>query len=78
MAGLVDAFNAGDIVRAKELHYKMSALIDMLFIEVNPIPVKAALALMGKIAYEYRLPLCKMAEANFEKLKKTMVNYGLI
>jgi 4-hydroxy-tetrahydrodipicolinate synthase len=56
----------------------MSALIDMLFIEVNPIPVKAALALMGKIAYEYRLPLCKMAEANFEKLKKTMVNYGLI
>jgi 4-hydroxy-tetrahydrodipicolinate synthase len=78
MAGLVDAFNAGDMVRAKELHYKMSALIDMLFIEVNPIPVKAALALMGKIEYEYRLPLCKMAEANFEKLKKTMIDYGLI
>jgi hypothetical protein len=33
---------------------------------------------MGKIEYEYRLPLCKMAEANFEKLKKVMVNYGLI
>ncbi|PKN38308.1 MAG: 4-hydroxy-tetrahydrodipicolinate synthase [Deltaproteobacteria bacterium HGW-Deltaproteobacteria-2] len=78
MAGLVDAFNAGDMARAKELHYKMSALIDMLFIEVNPIPVKAALALMGKIEYEYRLPLCKMAEANFEKLKKVMINYGLI
>jgi 4-hydroxy-tetrahydrodipicolinate synthase len=78
MAGLVDAFAAGDIVRAKALHHKMSELIETLFIEVNPIPVKAALALMGKIEYEYRLPLCKMAEANFEKLKKVMVNYGLI
>ena len=78
MAGLVDAFAAGDMIRAKALHHKMSPLIDALFIEVNPIPVKAALALMGKIEYEYRLPLCKMAEANFEKLKKVMVNYGLI
>ncbi len=78
MAGLVDAFAAGDMVRAKTLHHKMSALIDALFIEVNPVPVKAALALMGKIEYEYRLPLCKMTEANFEKLRKIMVNYGLI
>src|SRR5271157_6031759 len=78
MAGLVDAFAAGDMIRAKALHHKMSALIDALFIEVNPIPVKAALALMGKIKYEYRLPLCKMAEANFEKLKNVMINYGLI
>jgi 4-hydroxy-tetrahydrodipicolinate synthase len=78
MAGLVDAFAAGDMDRAKALHHKMSALIDALFIEVNPIPVKAALALMGKIEYEYRLPLCKMAEANYEKLKKVMANYGLI
>lgn len=78
MAGLVDAFAAGDMVRAKALHHKMSELIDALFIEVNPIPVKAALVLMGKIKYEYRLPLCKMAEANFEKLKKVMVNYALI
>jgi 4-hydroxy-tetrahydrodipicolinate synthase len=78
MAGLVDAFAAGDMVRAKALHHKMSELIDALFIEVNPIPVKAALALMGKIKYEYRLPLCKMAEANLEKLKKVMVDYALI
>jgi 4-hydroxy-tetrahydrodipicolinate synthase len=56
----------------------MGALMEALFIEVNPIPVKAALALMGKIKYEYRLPLCKMAESNFEKLKKVMVNYALI
>jgi len=78
MAGLVDAFAEGDIAKAKALHHKMSALIDALFIEVNPIPVKAALALMGKIEYEYRLPLCKMAEANFKKLKNVMINYGLI
>lgn len=78
MAGLVDAFAAGDIARAKALHHKMSELIDALFIEVNPLPVKAALALMGKIKYEYRLPLCKMSEVNFEKLKKVMVDYGLI
>jgi 4-hydroxy-tetrahydrodipicolinate synthase len=78
MAALVDAFTAGEIARAKALHHKMGALMEALFIEVNPIPVKAALALMGKIKYEYRLPLCKMAEANFEKLKKVMVNYNLI
>ena len=78
MAGLVDSFTAGDMVRAKALHHKMSALINVLFIEVNPIPVKAALALMGKIKCEYRLPLCKMADANLEKLKKVMIDYGLI
>jgi len=78
MAGLVDAFTSGDMTKAKALHHKMAALIEALFIEVNPVPVKAALALMGKIMYEYRLPLCKMAEANFEKLKKVMVSYALI
>lgn len=78
MAGLVDACFAGDMVKARELHYKMSPLIDAMFIEVNPIPVKAALSLMGKIEYEYRLPLCKMSDANYGKLKKVMTDYGLI
>jgi 4-hydroxy-tetrahydrodipicolinate synthase len=78
MAALVDAFAAGDLARAKALHHKMSPLIEALFIEVNPTPVKAALFLMGKIQYEYRLPLCRMSEANLEKLRKVMVNYGLI
>jgi 4-hydroxy-tetrahydrodipicolinate synthase len=78
VAGMIDAFNTGDMAKAKSLHYKMSSLMDVLFIEVNPIPVKAALSMMGKIQYEYRLPLCKMADANFEKLRKVMVNCGLI
>jgi len=78
MAALVDAVEAGQLGRARVLHQKMSPLFDVLFIEVNPTPVKAALALMGKIEYEYRLPLCKMAPANYDKLKKVMENYGLI
>ncbi len=78
MAGLVDAFAAKDFAGAKALHHKMSPLIESLFVEVNPTPVKAALALMGKIQYEYRLPLCKMSDANLEKLRKALVNYGLI
>jgi 4-hydroxy-tetrahydrodipicolinate synthase len=56
----------------------MSPLIDALFVETNPIPVKAALAIMGKIDYELRLPLCRMGEANEAILKKAMRQYGLI
>lgn len=78
MAALVDEVEAGNMAKARALHQKMSPLFDVLFIEVNPTPVKAALALMGKIEYEYRLPLCKMAQANFEKLEKVMRNYGLM
>ncbi|MFA5182719.1 MAG: 4-hydroxy-tetrahydrodipicolinate synthase [Syntrophales bacterium] len=78
MSALVDAFEAGDLKKAKELHFKMVPLIDSLFIETNPVPVKAALAMMGKIDYEVRLPLEKMSEGNYEKLKKVMMTYGLI
>jgi len=78
MAGLVDAFAAGDLKKAQALHFKMSGLIDALFIETNPTPVKAALSLMKKISYEVRLPLYKLSDANYEKLKKVMIGYGLI
>lgn len=78
MAGLVDAFAAGDMEKAKALHFKMAGLIDSLFIETNPVPVKAALSLMKKISYEVRLPLSKLSDANYEKLKKVMIGYGLI
>jgi len=49
-----------------------------MFIETNPIPVKTSLALMGKIAEEFRLPLCAMADGNKEKLRKALKDYGLI
>jgi 4-hydroxy-tetrahydrodipicolinate synthase len=78
MAAMVDAFAAGDLQKARTLHYRMSPLIDALFIETNPIPAKAALAMMGKIDYELRLPLCRMSPKNEETLKKAMQAYGLL
>src|SRR5512136_3244584 len=78
MAAMIDAFAAGDITRARQLHHKMVPLIDMLFIETNPVPVKAALSMMGKISYDVRLPMYKMSDANYEKLKAVMKNYGLL
>ncbi len=78
MAALVDAAEAGQMAKARQLHKKLSPLFDVLFVEVNPTPVKAALAMMGKIEYEYRLPLCKMAQGNYEKLRKVMTSYGLV
>lgn len=78
MAGMVDAFIAGDLAKARALHYRMSPLIDALFIETNPIPVKTALGMMGKIDPELRLPLCRMAEKNEAQLKNAMQQYGLI
>ena len=78
MAEMVDSFTAGDLSKARMLHHKMSPLIDALFLETNPLPVKAALAMMGKITYELRLPLCRMGEKNEAILKKEMQRYGLI
>lgn len=78
MAGMIDAFASGDLEKARRLHARMTPLIDALFIETNPVPVKAALAMMGKISYELRLPLCRMAEKNEAALLKVMQNYGLL
>ncbi|SEM15061.1 dihydrodipicolinate synthase [Syntrophus gentianae] len=78
MAGLVDAFEAGNLQKARELHDKMVPLIDALFIETNPTPVKAALAMMGKMSADVRLPLYQMSEANLGKLRQVMQDYGLI
>ena len=78
MAAMIDAFEAGDIKKAKKLHHKLVPLVDSLFIETNPVPVKAALSMMGKISYDVRLPMYKMSDSNYEKLKAVMKNYGLI
>jgi len=78
MADMIDAFEEGNISKARELHYRMTPLVDALFIETNPIPVKTALAMMGMIEEEMRLPLCGMSPGNREKLRQAMVNYGLL
>jgi 4-hydroxy-tetrahydrodipicolinate synthase len=64
--------------KARALHYKLEPLNYAMFIETNPIPVKTAVAMMGKIREEFRLPLCEMSDANREKLKKTIRDFGLI
>jgi 4-hydroxy-tetrahydrodipicolinate synthase len=72
------ALNEGDYDKAKKLHFKLEPLNKSMFIETNPIPVKTALSLMGKIKEEMRLPLCTMSEENKAKLKNILKNYGLL
>jgi 4-hydroxy-tetrahydrodipicolinate synthase len=64
--------------KARALHYKLEPLNASMFIETNPIPVKTALAMMGKIQEEFRMPLCEMAPANKEKLKKVLMDLKLL
>lgn len=78
MAAMVVAYLAGHLEEAKRLHYKLYPLFTALFLETNPIPVKAALAAMGKIDGELRLPLSPMSAEPREKLLRAMKDYGLI
>ncbi len=78
LSAMCKAANDGNIEEARRLHYKLEPLNKSMFIETNPISVKTALSLMGKIEEEMRLPLCSMAAANKEKLKNALINYGLI
>ncbi|OGC00667.1 MAG: 4-hydroxy-tetrahydrodipicolinate synthase [candidate division NC10 bacterium RIFCSPLOWO2_12_FULL_66_18] len=78
VADMTHAFLNGDWKRARELHLKLFPLSQAMFIETNPIPVKTALAMMGKIREEFRLPLCPMTEANRKKLETALRAYGLL
>lgn len=78
MAELFNAWERGDIAKARELHYKLEPINKVMFIETNPIPVKTALSMIGKIAEEFRLPLCEMSQSNKEKLAEVLRNAGLI
>lgn len=78
MAGLYDAFAAGEHARARELHYRLFPLMEAMFIETNPGPAKAALAMMGRMKDELRLPLAPMADKNREALRKVLTAYGLV
>lgn len=63
---------AGNFTEALKLHRRFYPLFRDLFIESNPIPVKAAMAMKGMLAEEYRLPLCQMTDANRQKLEATL------
>lgn len=78
VSDMVEKALSGDFAGALAIHRRLYPLYRDLFIESNPIPVKAALADMGLIAEEYRLPLCEMAAANREKLRATMRRCGVI
>ncbi len=78
VAHLVRAFAGGKPAVALKLHEKFYALFRDLFIETNPVPVKAALALLGQIQEEYRLPLVPMGAKNRETLRATLKTCGVL
>ncbi len=77
-AEMAHAALEGDWKRARELHLKYFPLCKAMFIETNPIPVKEAMAMMGMITPEFRLPLCRMAQANRERLKAVLTQFNLL
>ena len=77
-ADLVKAWEEGRVEEAQALFFKLLPLCQAMFYETNPIPVKTSLALMGKTTDEFRLPMCNMAPANLDRLKKALRDYGLI
>jgi 4-hydroxy-tetrahydrodipicolinate synthase len=78
VAQMVKSFAASNVSAALKIHDQYYPLFKDLFIETNPVPVKAALAILGKIDEEYRLPLVPMSEKNREVLRATMKKCGII
>jgi 4-hydroxy-tetrahydrodipicolinate synthase len=72
MAHMVSAALKGDYERARALHFKLTPLFSALFLETNPIPVKAALAMMGKMSEEVRLPLTPLADEYRPQLREAL------
>ncbi len=77
-AQLTQACLAGNWDDGRKIQFQLIPLIRSLFIETNPIPVKTALALMGKCTGELRLPMTPMAEGNMKKLKIALEDFGLL
>ena len=78
MAQLVKASLAGDFAAARQIHARYLPLMNVNFVETNPIPVKAAMALMGLLEPVWRLPLCAPAAANLTKIEKVLESVGLL
>jgi 4-hydroxy-tetrahydrodipicolinate synthase len=78
VSSMCKALLEGNVDQARDLHFKLEPLNKGMFIETNPISVKTALSMMGKIQEEMRLPLCQMSSENKVKLKNVLKNYGVI
>ena len=74
---IVEKYLSGDVEESRKLQLSLNELVNSLFIEVNPIPVKAAMNLMGMEVGELRLPLTDISEQNLEVLKNNMVKAGI-
>lgn len=79
MLALIKAFNAGDLAGAQKWHHKLFTLCrDLLGLSTNPIPIKAAMKLLGRDTGELRLPMTPLAAADEQKLRSTLTAYGLL
>jgi len=77
-AEMVHAALDGDWKRARELHYKLFPLARAAFLETNPIPIKEAMAMASMIEPEFRLPMCRMGDANRERFRAILKSYALV
>jgi 4-hydroxy-tetrahydrodipicolinate synthase len=75
---MVHAALDGDWKRARDLHYKLFPLARAAFLETNPIPIKEMMAMAGMLEPEFRLPMCRMSDANRQKLRTILTTYGLL
>ncbi len=78
MVEMVEAAESGDYSRARTLHKKLLPLMQVNFVESNPIPVKAALAMMGLIEERYRLPLVPLSDSSRARLAAVLASFELI
>jgi len=78
VAELTHAALDGDWKRAREVHWRLFPICRAMFIETNPIPVKEAMAMLGMIRAEWRLPMCPMSDPNRERLRKVLVQAGVL
>src|SRR5256884_5446275 len=77
-AEMVHAALEGDWKRARDLHYRLFPLARAAFLETNPIPIKEAMAMAGMLEPEFRLPMCRMSDANLERLRAILTQYALV
>jgi len=75
---MVHAALDGDWKRARDLHYRLFPLARAAFLETNPIPIKEAMAMAGMIEPEFRLPMCRMSDANRAQLRAILKAYALV
>jgi len=78
VAELAHAALEGDWKRARELHWRLFPICRAMFLETNPIPVKEAMAMLGMIRAEWRLPMCPMSDANRERLRTVLAQAGVL